>query len=65
MAGLPGYAQVLSVLLLSARSRYRFLEQEPNFRPMLDEACYSGYLGNSWGKGKGKVSSFSTKLEIL
>jgi len=45
------------VVLTSERSRVWSLEQESNYHPKLDGACYSEYLGESWGRKKDVVSS--------
>jgi len=48
--------------MINESLRVRYLEQESNFHSKLDGACYSGYLGKSWGRGKRLL--FIRKIEI-
>jgi len=47
------------------RSSFRFLEPESDFQSKFNGACYSGYLGNSWGgKKEDCCKSDRTRLVI-
>jgi hypothetical protein len=51
------------VLLISERSRGSILWARVAFYSKLDVACYSGYLGTSWGRNEYIVSREDKKTK--